>query len=62
MSRPIDVKPDTCTERYEVNPADISMKVTRITLGGLLSCYVLLASRGGGMGRQKSAEAIVVGV
>lgn len=44
VSRPIDVKPDTCTERYEVNPADISMKVTRITLGDLSPCHVLPAS------------------
>ena len=41
------------------------MKVVRLTLGGLRSCpdlgSVLPASRGGGMGRQKSAEAIVAG-
>ncbi len=36
------------------------MKVTRITLGGLSTCLVLPASRGVGMGCQKSAEAIVV--
>ena len=59
MSRPIDVKPDTCTERYEVNPADISMKVTRITLGGPPACPVLLTSRGVEMGWWESAEAIV---
>jgi hypothetical protein len=38
------------------------MKVTRITLGGLSTCHVLLASRGVGKGCQKSAEAVVVGV
>ena len=42
------------------------MKVVRLTLGGLRSCpdlvSVLPVSRGGGMGRQKSAEAIVVGL
>ena len=45
-------------------------KVTRLTLGDLLSCRscvgvstrgVLPAPQGGGMGRQKSAEAVVVG-
>jgi len=38
------------------------MKVTRITLGGLSTCLVLPASRGVGMGWQKSAEAIRVGL
>jgi len=38
------------------------MKVTRITLGGLSICLVLLASRDVGMGWQKSAEAIRVGI
>jgi hypothetical protein len=38
------------------------MKVTRITLGGLPTCLVLPASRGVGMGCQKSAEAIRVGL
>jgi hypothetical protein len=37
-------------------------KVTRITLGGLPACLVLPASRGVGMGWQKSAEAIRVGL
>jgi len=37
-------------------------KVTRITLGGLSPCFALPASRGVGMGWQKSAEAIRVGV
>jgi RNA-directed DNA polymerase len=38
------------------------MKVTRITLGGLSTCLELPASIGVGMGWQKSAEAIRVGV
>ena len=40
------------------------MKVTRLTLGDLPSCPagVLPAPQGVGMGRQKSAEAIVVGM
>lgn len=38
------------------------MKVTRITRGDLSICLVLLASRGAGMDRQKSAEAIVAGL
>ncbi len=37
------------------------MKVVRLTLGGLSSCLDgLPASRGAGMGGQKSAEAVVV--
>ena len=35
-------------------------QVTRLTLGGLSLCLVLPASRGVGMERQKSAEAVVV--
>ena len=38
------------------------MKVTRFTRGDLPVCLVLLASRGVGMGWQKSAEAIRVGI
>ena len=38
------------------------VKVTRITRGGLPTCLVLPASRGVGMGWQKSAEAIRVGI
>ena len=44
VSRPISVKPDTCTERYALDPTDISVKVARITLGGPPTCLVLLAS------------------
>ena len=53
-------KPDTCTERYDVDPTGISMKVTRFTLGDLPTCLVLPTSQGVGMGWQKSAEAVVV--
>ena len=38
------------------------VKVMRITRGGLPTCLVLPASRGVGMGWQKSAEAIRVGI
>ena len=55
-------KPDTCTDGADVNAAGISVKVTRITLGGLSLCLVLPALRGSGTGRQKSAEAIGAGV
>jgi hypothetical protein len=40
-------------------------KVARFTLGGLPACPgngVLPASQGAGKGRQKSAEAVVIGV
>ena len=60
MRRPISSKPETCTERYDVDPTGISVKVARLTLGDLPSCLVLLTSQGVGMGWQKSAEAIVV--
>lgn len=53
------LKPDTCTERYDVNPTGISVKVARLTLGGLRVCLVLLPSRGGRMGSQESAEVVV---
>jgi hypothetical protein len=35
VRRPLSSKPDTCTEGVDVNAAGISVKVTRITLGGL---------------------------
>ena len=60
MSRPISAKPGTCTERYDVDPTGISVKVARITLGDLPPCLVLLTSQGVGMGWQKSAEVVVV--
>ncbi len=59
VSRPISAKPDTCTERCDVYPADISVKVARITRGDLAVCLELPTSRGVGMHCQKSAEAIV---
>lgn len=37
-------------------------KVKRLTLGGLLTCLELPASRGVGMGKEKSAEAIGAGL
>jgi len=59
VSRQISVKPSTCTERYDVDPTGISMKVARITLGCPSSCLVLLTSRGVGKGWWESADAIV---
>ena len=59
MRSPLSLKPDTCTEATDVDAAGISGRVTRITLGGLLFCHWLPASRGVGMEQQKSAEAIV---
>ena len=59
VRRPISSKPNTCTERYDVNPTGISVKVARITLGDLPPCLVLLTSQGVGMGWQKSAEVVV---
>jgi hypothetical protein len=59
VRRQISSKPNTCTESAGVNAAGISVKVARLTLGGLPACHVLLASREAGKGWQKSAEAIV---
>ena len=59
VRRPISSKPDTCTEDVAVYAAGISVKVARLTLGGLPICHVLPSLRGGGMNRQKSAEGIV---
>jgi hypothetical protein len=59
VSRPRSVKPDTCTERCDVDPTGISMKVVRITLGGPPACLVLPASRDAGMGWRESAEALL---
>ena len=61
MRSHISSKPDTYTETADVYAAGISVKVTRITLGGLSTCHWLPSSRGGGMGGQKSAEAVVGG-
>jgi hypothetical protein len=58
VSRQIYAKPDTCTERCDVNPTGISKKVARITLGGPPVCLVLPTSRDAGMGWRESAEAI----
>jgi len=56
--RPKDLKPDTTRiGRTYMRRVD-GAKVTRLTLGGLLICQVLVASQGAAMGEQKSAEAI----
>ena len=57
--RPISSKPDTCTERYDVNPTGISVTVARLTPGDLSSRHVLPTSRGVGREWQKSAEVVV---
>ena len=62
MRRPISLKPETYMETTDVDVAGISGKVTRITLGGLITCLWLPAPRGDGMGDQKSADAIVGGL
>ena len=59
VRRQVSSKPDTCTERCNVNPTGISRKVARITLGGPPACLVLLALRDAGMGWRESAEAIL---
>jgi hypothetical protein len=59
VRRPLSSKPNACTERHDVDPTRISGKVARITRGDLSSCLVLPASRGAGMGWQKSAADIV---
>jgi len=38
VRRPISSKPDTCTETADVDAAGISVKVARLTLGGLPAC------------------------
>jgi hypothetical protein len=38
------------------------MKVARLTLGDLPACHVLLSLKSDGMGRQKSAEVVRVGL
>ena len=50
------------TVGIDVNAAGISMKVVRLTRGGLTSCLALPVPRGAGMGCEKSAEGIVGGV
>ena len=53
-------KPDTCTERYDVNPTGISRKVARITLGDLFGLPRATGTERWRDGEQKSAEAVVV--
>ena len=61
MRRPYSSKSDTCTEGAAVDAAGISGQVARLTLGGLLiGCMQQRpVPRGGGGGRQKSADAVV---
>ena len=63
VSRPLSAKPETCTERRDVYPTGISVKVSAQYPGRSAQVpretSVLLASRGVGMPVQKSAEAIV---
>jgi hypothetical protein len=59
VRRPISSKPDTDTERVDVNATVISGKGVRITRGDLTDCHVPGRSRGLPMIRQKSAEGIV---
>ena len=46
-------KAGTCTDTADVNAAGISGEVTRITLGGLITCHWLLPLRGGGIRSQQ---------
>ena len=63
VRRLISSKPETCTERRDVDPTGISVKVGASYPGRSAwvprETLVLLASRGVGMFMQKSAEAIV---
>ena len=63
VRRPISSKPETCTERCNVYPTGISVKVGASYPGRSARAprvtSVLLASRGAGMPLQKSAEAII---
>mgnify|MGYP006288472107 CR=1 FL=1 len=54
------LKSNTCTGRAVVYAAGMSGKVARLTLGDLVACSSeLSAPRGGEMGSQKSADAVV---
>lgn len=60
MRSPLSSKSGTCTESAVVDAAGISVKVSVHYPGRSVGLpYVLLASRGAGMGWQKSAEGIV---
>ena len=52
-------KPETDTERVDVDATVISVKGVRITRGDLAGCQELGGPRGFPMIRQKSAEGIV---
>ena len=56
----IDLKPDAIRTGWAYMRRVGGRKVARLTLRGLPVCHVLGSLRGGPMGRQKSAEAIVV--
>ena len=60
---PNSPKPETCTQRCDVNPTGISVKVGAQYPGrsGCDACNGLPAPRGGGRSGQKSAEGIVGG-
>jgi len=59
VRRPISSKPDTDTERVDVDATVISVKGVRITRGGLADCQELGRPRGFPTIGQKSAEGIV---
>jgi len=59
VRRRLSLKPDTDTERVDVDATVISVKGVRITRGDLADCLELGRSRGMSKIRQKSAEGIV---
>ena len=59
VRRQLALKPETDPESVDVDATVISVKVLSLTRGDLPICIMLTAPRGDGMGRQKSAEAIV---
>ena len=59
VRRQISSKPDTDTERVDVDATVISVKGVRNTRGDLAGCQELGRPRGFPMIRQKSAEGIV---
>ena len=62
VRRQISSKPDTDTERVDVDATVISVKGVRNTRGDLAGCQELGRSRGFPKIRQKSAEGIVSSV
>lgn len=59
MRSPLSSKSDPCTEGAVVDATGISVRVGAHYRGDLSVCLGLPASRGVGMGGQKSAEGIV---